>query len=336
MSKPRKPSPTRRLRAERAVIYNGGMESLHALLQHLVDYAGLFPPASLPLAPALQNYAAYQASAQAWMLGRFVCPTSQLSEANAHMDWFSPETPLRVAALGRPSANPAEFGAHWLVSLRELQTFCQRHGPRVSVDVLEAPLPPHLTAPSAHDLLERALGTIAHFSPTPLRLFFEIPAAEDWHAQAQRALEALARYPSELGFKLRTGGVVASAFPSVEQVAWAIAACRAHGVALKCTAGLHHPVRHFNQSVQTKMHGFLNVFGAGVLAHALTLPLAEIESILAEEDPAQLVCDADGFAWQHHRVTPAQITAARHALMIAFGSCSFDDPRDDLRALDWL
>ena len=312
------------------------MASLHALLNHIIDYAGLFPPANLPLAPALQNYAAYQASAQAWMLGRFVCPTLQLTEANAHLDWFSVEAPLRVAALGRPSANPAEFGAHWLVNFRELQAFCQRHGPRVSVDVLEAPLPPHITAPQMRDLLERALGTIAHFNPTPVRLFFEIPPAADWRAQAQLALEALARYPSDMGFKLRTGGVVASAFPNVEQVAWAIAACRTHGVALKCTAGLHHPVRHFNPGVQTKMHGFLNVFGAGVLAHALALPLAEIEAILTEEDPDQFVCDAAGFAWQTHRATPAQITAARHALMIGFGSCSFDDPRDDLRALGWL
>ena len=36
----------------------------------LVDYAGLFPPASLDMAAAVDEYAAHRAEQEAWMLGR--------------------------------------------------------------------------------------------------------------------------------------------------------------------------------------------------------------------------------------------------------------------------
>src|SRR5439155_23923759 len=73
------------------------------------------------------------------------------------------------------------------------------------------------------------------------------------------------------GYKLRCGGLHASTFPSIEQVAHVITACRDAGVPLKFTAGLHHPLRHYDSAVQTHVHGFLNAFGAGVLAHARKL-----------------------------------------------------------------
>lgn len=48
--------------------------SLRALLAHLIDYAGLYPPAALPLPAVLENYAAYLVSPDAWMLNRLVLP----------------------------------------------------------------------------------------------------------------------------------------------------------------------------------------------------------------------------------------------------------------------
>jgi len=51
-----------------------------ALLTELIDYAGLFPPAELDMAAAVQNYAAYRQSEQAWMLARFVVPVTGLAE----------------------------------------------------------------------------------------------------------------------------------------------------------------------------------------------------------------------------------------------------------------
>ena len=51
-----------------------------ALLERLIDHAPLFPPASLALPDALAEDRRARASAAAFVLGRFVCPASQLDE----------------------------------------------------------------------------------------------------------------------------------------------------------------------------------------------------------------------------------------------------------------
>lgn len=51
-----------------------------ALLGRLLDHAPLFPPASLPLAEAVEEDRRARESRSAFMLGRFVCPASLLDE----------------------------------------------------------------------------------------------------------------------------------------------------------------------------------------------------------------------------------------------------------------
>jgi hypothetical protein len=61
--------------------------ALRALLSNLIDYAGLYPPAGLPLAIVTERYRAFRASPDAWMLNRLVLPQSQLSNAALGEDW---------------------------------------------------------------------------------------------------------------------------------------------------------------------------------------------------------------------------------------------------------
>ena len=107
------------------------------------------------------------------------------------------------------------------------------------------------------------------------------------------------------------------------------------GVPIKFTAGLHHPVRLFHDSVQTKMHGFLNVLGAGVLALEHDWRQSEVIQMLDDEDAASLSFTEDFFAWRDWRISTEAI-GARRELVTSFGSCSFDEPREDLRALKLL
>jgi hypothetical protein len=135
---------------------------------------------------------------------------------------------------------------------------------------------------------------------------------------------------------LRCGGLDAKAFPTAEQVAFVIATCRDAGVPLKFTAGLHHPLRHFDADLQTHMHGFLNVFGAGVLAHARELDEETIQAIIEDEDPHHFVFEEARFRWKDHSATLEEIVAARKYAVLSFGSCSFDEPLADLRQLGLL
>ena len=158
-----------------------------------------------------------------------------------------------------------------------------------------------------------------------MKIFWETPIGD-----APAAIEALAS--SGAGFKLRTGGVTADAFPSGPEIARVLVAAVRHQVPIKFTAGLHHPVRLFHESVQTKMHGFLNVLGAGVLAAQHRWSETQTQEMLADEEAASFVFNEEEFRWRDWKITTTQIRARRR-LVTSLGSCSFDEPRDDLRGL---
>src|SRR5207248_975418 len=83
--------------------------SLRALLSRSIDYAGMFPPCSLALEPALQNQAKYVRSEDAWMLGGFILPFEAFTAAKPLLSWFDPLHPLQIAALGPKTAEAAAF-----------------------------------------------------------------------------------------------------------------------------------------------------------------------------------------------------------------------------------
>ncbi len=56
-------------------------EGLRALLSGVFDYAGLFPPANLPLEEALAEYHRVRHSPDAWLVRNFVVPIARLNEA---------------------------------------------------------------------------------------------------------------------------------------------------------------------------------------------------------------------------------------------------------------
>lgn len=61
--------------------------SLEALLTNLIDYAGLYPPAALPLRDVAEKYAAYRVSPHGWMLNRLVLPAAKLAETPLADGW---------------------------------------------------------------------------------------------------------------------------------------------------------------------------------------------------------------------------------------------------------
>ena len=58
----------------------GAVGAVGILLRDLIDYAGLFPPASLAMVQTAVNYDSYVRSAENWILGRFIVPVARLGE----------------------------------------------------------------------------------------------------------------------------------------------------------------------------------------------------------------------------------------------------------------
>jgi hypothetical protein len=164
-----------------------------------------------------------------------------------------------------------------------------------------------------------------------------------WEAPAERAektIALLAQHNSNLdhptfGYKMRTGGVTADAFPTSAQIALALVTPATHQVPIKFTAGLHHPLRQYREEVQTKMHGFLNVLGAAVLAAEHQWDAAQTAAMLEDESADSFKFDDEFFAWRDWKIDLERLRDRRRCV-ISFGSCSFNEPREDLRALKLL
>jgi len=299
-------------------------DSLRALLSNILDYAGLFPPASLSLDQTYRNYCQYLASDDRWMLGRLICPVEGTG-ALADLIAASPaSSAIPVCILGKAE--------HDIEQLLEAGTqLTRRFGGLVDFGAIEMPASPD----SISTKLRKS--QFARSSPNPA-IFFEIGWNGDWRSRWTAAVQLVIENQNVagiIGLKLRTGGVTAEAFPPSSVVAGVIDLCRQHGVKLKFTAGLHHPVRRYHDSVQTRMHGFINVFAAGVMAWTHGMDAHGIVEILETEDPGEFSFDDYGMKWKTLHAATQRIKQVRDNALISFGSCSFDEPRDDLRALNW-
>jgi hypothetical protein len=307
------------------------LASARALLDHLIDYAGMFPPARLPLRDALRHYTRLTESPEAWMLGRFVILATQLQEmlAVVHAEGGAPA--LSIAALGRGGADWPEFWERLDSDLDVIESFRKAHRGPHSVDVVELTLPSALAETEARQLTDYVLPFFQ------LGAFLEVPAGATWQPEVQQLVKSLAAerrtatMPA-MGLKIRCGGAVT---PTIEQLAWFITCCRDARLPWKATAGLHHPLRHRDSTSGTMAHGFINVFAAGVLGHTHGLDQTLIAAILAEESIDALRFRDEGLGWRQWDCTVAQIREARR-WMPSFGSCSFDEPCDGLRGLRLL
>ena len=194
-------------------------KTLHALLHTIVDYAGLFPPASLSMDAAVANYAAYRNDPHAWMLGRFVVPVSRLDEltkAVATLKGPKEEHHWRLSAL---------VGEDVVVDAATINAFNAASRGLV-IDAAE------VKASTAV-----AIRRIAAAIPREIKTYVEIPVAEDPRALIGVVAE------HKLRAKIRTGGVTPETFPPVEHIARFIRECYTVGTGFKATAGLHHPLR---------------------------------------------------------------------------------------------
>ncbi|HSZ60807.1 MAG TPA: hypothetical protein VK828_03360 [Terriglobales bacterium] len=300
-------------------------DAASTLLRDLIDYAGLFPPASLSMSRSVANYDEYLRSGRSWILGRFILPVARLAEFE---DAF--------ARLPNPASG--ENGAEWRLSallgsdgladaarisefnLRLAKSTTQRSAVIESVEL-------KVTS-------SREIERISAFIPRALSTYCEIPTAS-----ATDCIPALAR--SARRAKIRTGGETADKFPAPDDVVEFIRLCAANNVPFKATAGLHHPLRSIHrltyqpESPLGMMHGFINLFlAAAFLRAGMNSKVAT--QLLEEQSPQAFHFDEDGVSWHEDRLSVRAIAAARQDFAVSFGSCSFTEPIDDLRSLSLL
>jgi hypothetical protein len=300
--------------------------ALEALLAHSIDYAGMFPPCSLGLEAALRNQVEYVRSPDAWMLGGFVLPIEQFNATKQLLSQFDAHHPLRVAALGPKTASANAFLEALDNADAAVRSLSRHNVDLIAISHLEMFLPHDVDVAS----LKEAKSILGD-----LPVFWEAPPD-----RAEQAIGLLAEFNSDadsptFSYKLRTGGVTADAFPSSMQIATALVTPATHQLPIKFTAGLHHPLRQYREEVQAKMHGFLNVLGAALLAAEHRWDTKQTAIMLEDENVDSFSFTDDFFAWREWRIDTKRLQY-RRKFVVSFGSCSFGEPREDLRALNLL
>lgn len=327
-------------------------QSIRTLLSGIVDYAGLFPPAKLDMAPTVRNYAKYRASRHAWMLGRLVVPVSRLTESaeaiQRHSEAPAPEEAWggvwRITALVAPASERDKLRADLDTAHAFNDQFApsdEEPEPAEPTDD-EAPTPEGMPALLVDCIETKSdnpndIDAALNIIPEGLQAFFEIPIDRD-----PRGLITTLTGEPGIGAKVRTGGVTPDAFPTAENLARFISACAASATPFKATAGLHHPLRAEQRLTyepnppRAVMFGFMNVFIAAALAQSERVSPGMLVPMLEETSTDAVKFGDLGASWKSARLDNARLARARETLALSFGSCSFEEPVADLIAMGLL
>jgi hypothetical protein len=267
----------------------------------LVDDAATFPPGDVPLPDALDAFGNRHDEWYADLVGSFVVTDTQLPEVPV-------EVPVSVVATGGAGA------------VAGVAALAARRGHRLTgIEVAVRDLDD--VAGNVRRIVAAVDAARADGLPDETAIYVELPQAEStasWLAAADVVAEA------EAHLKFRTGGVEAHLFPDAPTVAAWIDAALDRETSFKCTAGLHHALRHRDHDTGFEHHGFLNVLLATRRAFDGGT-VAEVAEVLDDRYTNDLVALA----------RTSDLAGARR-WFTSFGSCSVTDPLDDLLGLGLL
>jgi len=284
------------------------MSAIDSLLTGLIDYAGLYPPAGLEMQAALRNYFSYLHSKHALALGRFLVDMPRVGDVKR----IAGDAPrgCRIAVIATPSAN-------WDVLRHMLDE-------GLAIDTVEVKV-------QQPDEIDSTVRSIPH----GLQAYFEIPLI----GASAGFFGAIESHGARV--KLRMGGLVAEAFPSVEAILKMLNALAARKLKFKATAGLHHPIRSRHpfsyqpESPTGMMHGFINLSCAAAVLFAGGAE-EDAQGLLEEQDSSAWHVTEDAIAWRSLRWSAEDLRQVRERFFMSFGSCSFTEPIEDLEKLEWL
>jgi hypothetical protein len=270
----------------------------------LVDDAAIFPPGNVPLDRAVAEHHGHRTSEYADLVGGFVVSDVKVPDLVDVLDDrdVDDETPLGINLVVTGGAGAIEPAVRWATRAPVLRLTALECSLRDEDDLARNAQ----RVTSVLDQLAADLdGVDVYVEPPRLR-------GEPTHGWLA-ALDVLAEH--EVRLKLRTGGLDQDAFPTSGELADTIDAALDRELSFKCTAGLHHAVRHVDAETGLTHHGFLNV----LLATRACLDGNDGSDVLAEESPRALLDGLD-----------LDALASTRRWFRSFGSCSVLEPHDDL------
>jgi hypothetical protein len=120
-----------------------------------------------------------------------------------------------------------------------------------------------------------------------------------------------------------------------------ISACNRLGIPFKATAGLHHaicgtyPLTYESDGASNPMFGYLNLFFAAAFIRK-GMTDRDARYVLEEDSIDEFHIHDVGLSWRGHDLSRDDLRVTRSQLFLSFGSCSFQEPVDEARALELI
>ncbi len=287
--------------------------TLDNVVQGLFDHAGMFPPAAKDFQTSLADAAAFASRLQRPHLVAtdMVLTSETLPQLTPHAmqeAGFEAGRTCTVCLVGVPSSQAAPVSAQ----VAAWNALASVEDPAAQVTGLDVVLEDEA------DWDEVWLAGIT--LPDVARFVEPAGPPSNWVEQLD---DICPRLQTEgAGLKWRCAGPTAVDAPTLATILEAVAH---HGIAAKATQGLHHPL-----ASEQHPFGFLSLLVALRLRQVLGEEFGhdDIQSCLKERDPAAFDFRA-GIQWRNHHVG---IDAIANLPLFRVGSCSLDEPDEDLAA----
>lgn len=298
-------------------------DARRVLLGGAIDFAGMFPPASLDVNTAVETFRRIRSSGDAWMAGRFLCPASRLDDLATALVPTMRRTeeawPIGVVCDGDVGSCASKG-----------RGFHLEMDPAVTVQVAEASVPPGASGAVVHEMFIALCAINDRLVP-----YLEVEAVHGGevemldHVYSIASVRDLTRRQG--GAELRCGGFTSSHIPSSRRVAAFIDAATRAEIPFRFTAGLHHAFRERDAATEAMHHGFVNLLTATAVARAGGT-LDEIEAAVDDTDTSHFSASFAGLRWHGRDIDGTALGALRTEGFTSFGSCDFDDPVGALKA----
>jgi len=277
----------------------------------------------MTMSEAVPAYLRWLESEAAWLVDRFVCPAGQLGELAQELAKAGYESEddrgIDVTVIASPIANASKAAQIIAADLEQMKGY-------------------GVLMPSAYEVrvplgdeLKGVLNGLKKMESFGVDLYLEFGWQGDW----VQAMHDAAATLEDAGFKARTGGVTADAFPSSELLAEFLATSLALDAPFKFTAGMHEPLRYFDPLDGAYHHGFINAMVASAVALMEDLSQAEIVEILNFENASAFEFTEEGVSVRNWKLDHDDLDDFWN-FFGGFGSCSVQEPLDGLRRHGWL
>lgn len=327
-------------------------KSINQLLNSAVTYAGLYPPASLKLNEALRNYVDFSHSKYAWMLANFILPHHELPFLSSFADRkHRLKGPLSLCITGPETNTLFEFKN--VINNIEQQIMAAHTGypGEVRTNLLELKLPlssiETLNPEELIKALEAVVSTTAESRLLPHRVFFEVPGNEYDAELTKKVIKVIAVHNKSIlkrkvnnylfsGIKINCSTKKSGKIPSASYLAEVILYARDANVAVKFSGSENTPYPSYSYSLGAKMHGFINIFAASILAYTQDLTVDETIEVIEEKRPDNFTFKDEYFAWRELAAPTIEIKMLRMLSITTFNFTSFTTPIDGLKELGYL